>query len=221
MNKSTFINIFKFFALLMVLLAIFGGVRKYSPIPFGDMWEGTLNFHIKLMNGNDPVWWIQHNEHRILLSRILFWIDYKFFEGQSIFLITINYVFAGLASLVFIKFSNLVASQYLQRSDLRVIAFFLISMMFFWSQNNNFTWAFQSQFFLAQLLPLSAFLFLALDKFYAHRLDFFITACLLGIFAAGSMANGIIAFPLMLIYSLLIRNDIRKSLTLVFLMLFP
>ena len=63
---------FAFFAFAMVLLAMIGGVRRYSPIPFGDMWNGTLGFFVRIQDGDYSAWWAQHNEHRIVLARILF-----------------------------------------------------------------------------------------------------------------------------------------------------
>ncbi|MGD4365427.1 hypothetical protein QT713_22860, partial [Xanthomonas citri pv. citri] len=42
----------------------------FSPVPFWDMWDGGLGFYVRQMTDVSQ-WWAQHNEHRIVLSRIL------------------------------------------------------------------------------------------------------------------------------------------------------
>ena len=78
------------YVIFMVFIAIFGGAYLYSPIPYWDMWGGYLDFFLRVNNGDYGVWWSQHNEHRIILSRLLFWLDLKWFGGVSIFLIVFN-----------------------------------------------------------------------------------------------------------------------------------
>ena len=80
------------FACCMATLAIIGGIKGYSSIPYWDMWDSTVNFNIRLAQGDYSVWWAQHNEHRIVLSKILFWMDQYFFGGLSTFLIITNYL---------------------------------------------------------------------------------------------------------------------------------
>jgi hypothetical protein len=101
--------------------------------------------------------------------------------------------------------------------------------LFQWMQEENLSWAFQSQFFLAQLLPLCA-LFLLFqstnkrsvakrddpqpdrhDAYKTNPLIWFVFACLLGIASAGTMANGVIALPLMAIYVLIMRQPWWQS----------
>jgi hypothetical protein len=214
MNASRFLGFCKVFAAAVFSLAIVGGVRNYSPIPYWDMWDGTLGFYMQVMDGNPASWWAQHNEHRIVLARILFWIDYQLFGGRSIFLILMNYVFAGLSSWVFWRFLYLISSRQFPKEDYRPMGFIVIAMMFFWSQNGNFSWGFQGQFFLAQLLPLSALLFLAMSQDDQSLKYHFTIACLLGALSAGSMANGIVALPLMCVYSLIMRMGVQRSLVL-------
>jgi hypothetical protein len=217
MSEPRFLGVCKIFAALIVLLAAIGGVRNYSPVPFWDMWDGTLGFYIKVMDGDLAAWWAQHNEHRIVLARLFFWVDYKLFGGLSIFLVAVNYVLAGLSCLVFWRFSTLLSLEHPQKIDCRIMGPVIVSLMFFWSQWENFTWGFQSQFFLAQLLPLSGFLLLAMSQSDEARTRLFLAACLLGLLSAGSMANGILTLPLMLIYSFVMRMGIRRSLVLLLL----
>lgn len=83
-------------------LAIIGGYEAYSPVPMGDMWNGTLGFYVNASHGDWSSWWAQHNEHRILLSRILFWMEEAWFSGKGLFLLVTNYLLvAGVAILFF------------------------------------------------------------------------------------------------------------------------
>lgn len=206
------------FATVFVVLAITGTARMYTPVPFWDMWGATLGFYIAINDGASWLWWAQHNEHRIVLSRLLFWMDYEFFGGLSIFLLTMNYVFVALAVILFWRISR-ARLQHLAAPTRRSIVFFtscfLIAWLFQWMQHENLAWAFQSQFFLAQLLPLCAFYLLHKsainDKAYAT----FAAACLLGIASAGTMANGILTLPLMTVYALLTRMRLWQALTLI------
>lgn len=83
---------FVFITAASIALAILGGARAYTPVPFWDMWEGLFNFYLLVQSGDTSVWWAQHNEHRIVLSRLLFWLDIAVFRGAGLFLIIMNYV---------------------------------------------------------------------------------------------------------------------------------
>ena len=198
-----------FLAFVFVVLAIIGGVRAYSPIPFWDMWDGYLGFYNLLSEGDWSVWWSQHNEHRIVLSRILFWIDFYLFRGQVWFLIAINYILAGLTCWIFWQCCKLLGI-----SGEKWIAPIIIVATFSWVQYQNFTWGFQSQFFLAQLLPLAALVEIsrATSDPKCHRYHY-ITALFLGVLSIGSMANGILTLPLLTAYYAIYHRQNRSYLT--------
>jgi hypothetical protein len=73
-----------------------------------------------------------------------------------------------------------------------------------WLQNENLTWAFQSQFFLAYWLPLLAFALLAHAQKTGRERSFWL-AWLAGVASAGTMANGTLALPLLVIQALVLR----------------
>ena len=141
-------------AVVFLGLATIGGIRAYSPVPFWDMWDGYLNFYFTLNTGDLSAWWAQHNEHRPVLARLFFWIDLAWFHGSVWFLLVINYLLACCICLVFWLYAREASA-----ANLNFFGFFLIAWLFSWSQEENFTWGFQSQFFLAQLLPLVGILF--------------------------------------------------------------
>lgn len=222
----------KFFIILtafQIFLAFFGAFRSYSFAPFHDMWDGYLEFYNRILRGDLTIWWAQHNEHRIVLSRALFWIDITYFSGNFIFLLICNYIFVALSLLLFWLCLNETLGKN-KNIYTRNIIFCLIAIFTFsWAQQENFIRGFQTQFFLAQLIPLAAFYFLHLAK--THEIlalrarmtgggnTFFFLACLCGILSIGTMANGILTLPLMLLLAIFLRMNIWRLLTLAFLSL--
>ncbi|HDZ10218.1 hypothetical protein [Pseudohongiella sp.] len=195
-------------ATAFVVLAITGTARMYTPVPYWDMWSATLGFYMAVNDGASWLWWAQHNEHRIVLSRLLFWLDYEIFGGKSIFLLVMNYVIVAMAVVLFWRISRAQLAHLSDPARRNTVFFttcFLVAWLYQWMQQENLAWAFQSQFFLAQLLPLCAFYVLHKSALNDKAQLTFVAACLLGITSAGTMANGILALPLMVAYALIAR----------------
>ncbi len=189
-------------AALFFVLAVIGTVRNYTPVPWWDMWEDYIGFYLRAHAGDWSAWWVPHNEHRIVLARLFFWIDIKYFHGVGVFSLAIIYAFALAVGSVFAK----IWREQSTGGDLYVL-FFLEAWIFCWMQRENFTWAFQSQFVLAQLLPLAALYFLHLSASRPARTKtYFAAATICGILAVGSMANGVLALPAMAVYAVMTRN---------------
>lgn len=206
------------FCLVVVGLSMLGGFLSYSPVPYWDMWDGIVQFILNVNNGSVSDWFALHNEHRIFLSRILFWIDYKWFNGVNLFLILINYILVVISCGFFIKGLDDALDFTKKNLAKFFLAVFSVAWLFSWSQNENFTVGFQVQFFLAQLLPLVAFYYLIHSLLRKSNLYFFI-ACLLGILSCGTMANGVLVLPLMFLYLIISRQKTSQSLMVLFLSL--
>jgi len=198
--------LFGVLATTFVVLAIFGAVYEYSPIPYYDMWDAYVGIYAQIEAYGLEAFVKQHNEHRILLSRILFYLDIKYFYGLSYFLFAVQYFLYLFSVFVFWKFT-----YGMQRHDRIWIALSATCMLFFWSQVENFTWAFQSQFVLAQVLPLTAFYFAWKSISFNERGNMnFGLALLCGALSVGTMANGILTLPLLCIYCLYLRAPLWK-----------
>jgi hypothetical protein len=202
---------FCFFAILFVGLTIVGGFKNYSSIPYWDMWNGYLGFYTKFSSGDWSALWAQHNEHRIVLARIFFWLDIRYFHGQGWLLIIVNYLLLSFATAVIV----MAGKKLLKQREDQYLLWFLVAWMFFWSQHDNLTWGFQSQFFLAFLLPLVSILLLW-QSHQSSKSDvlYFNLSLLTGVACVGSMANGVIAIPLLFVYSLFLKVSWRRSLLL-------
>ena len=126
-----------------------------------------------------------------------------------------NHVLVAAAVLLFWRMSNeRLHSMAVSRTTGFFIGCFFIAWLYQWMQHENLAWAFQSQFFLAQLLPLCAFYWLHRTATHSHANINFLIACLFGIASAGTMANGILALPLMALYALIARMRIWRVLLL-------
>jgi hypothetical protein len=194
-------------AVLFFILAIIGTVHNYSPVPFWDMWDDYIEFYLKIHAGDWSAWWAPHNEHRIILARLFFWIDIAYFHGNGIFSLLVIYVCAASVGLVFAK----IWREQSQGRDLHIL-FFVEAWIFSWVQAENFTWAFQSQFILAQLLPLAGLYFLYLSSSKPNKTKLYFSAgTVCGVLAVGSMANGVLALPALALYTAIATRSFRRT----------
>ena len=211
MFKNKINSLFLIVAVIYIGLAVVGGARAYSPVPFWDMWNGYLEFFTKVSDGQWSAWWAQHNEHRIVLARIFFWLDLSLFGGQGWFLLIVNYALLMLVCSLFYTIWKEIEPD----KGKVWVRYFLMAWLFLWGQNENLKWGFQSQFILAQLLPLFSFYFLRLSFFDRKKeIKFFAVSIFLAILSVGSMANGILALPLMFVFALIVKTDWRKIILL-------
>lgn len=194
---------------LFFVLAVIGAVRFHTAVPFWDMWDGYLHFYVRVTEGDWKAWWSLHNEHRIVLARILFWIDLAWFQGTVWFLIAVNYLLILVAFFTFHALLREQAGDEARSRPVTLLALATFMLLFSWVQYENLTWGFQGQFFLAQLLPLLAFYFLYryVKNDTTHN---FGLACIFGVLSIGSMANGVIALPLMVAYAIVERAGWKK-----------
>lgn len=197
------------FALFAGLLAI-ALVRHYSSVPYWDMWDGYLDFYNRILDGDLTAWWYQHNEHRIVLSRLLFWMDIAWFGGKSAFLIVVNFLLAVSAALLMAGiFREMFREQRYGKSHWLLFTLCL-TMPLSWMQEENLSWAFQSQFFLAHILPLAAFVCFYLSE-KTQNWRWFLASLFLGIASVGAMANGVAVLPILAVLSIFASDSPTKK----------
>ncbi|MFT3802269.1 MAG: hypothetical protein QM766_13740 [Burkholderiaceae bacterium] len=197
----------------VVVTTVIGGIRHYSPVPFWDFW-GVFPFYEAVKAGDLGVWWAAHNEHRPVLARLLVYADFKLFDGALWPLIVVNYLLALCGFLLLYAWLRL-AQPSLRGTALVVGACVLAVLAFSWSQYENLNWAFQGQFFLAQLLPmLSLYAFHRSLSQTGHAQRWFGLSVGAAILAIGALASGVLALPFLAIASLLTRQPARRTLGL-------
>jgi hypothetical protein len=196
-------------AILFFLFAIIGAVHRYSPAPFSDMWEGYIGWY--LQENKWQLLWAQHNEHRIVLARLIYWLDVVLFGNSAWFLIVVNYLLVFFSCCLFGLILKEQANKPEHDYPRKIIFLFLIAWLFSWTQEENLIWGFQNQFINAQLLPLCAFYFLYRASVDSSRsIRYFFCSCVFGILSYGTMANGVLALPLMTCYAMITRQSWQR-----------
>lgn len=184
----------------------------FTGVPYMDMFDGTLYFYTKFSQGNWFSLWEQHNEHRIVLSKLLFLINMYLANGTTPFLEIIELGLAASMACLLVLFSQkIVAGPLLSILNLSIIA-----LCFSMGQEQNFSSVFQSQFFLVYVLPLMCMYFAhrAVQDGRDHWRNFAIsTVC--AVLSALSMANGVFAVPMLLVYGILMNIGWRRIAILV------
>lgn len=179
--------------------AIYGAWLNFSPVPMADSWDGMVDFYLRAA---DPMaWWEKHNEHRIVLSKILFWLDMRYFDGRGLLLVPLNILLLMLVARVLMAYADKLIAFASARERL-VVGGMLVALSLAWMQHQNILFSFQSMFILVFLLPLLSFYCLAraLEN-PTHALRWRLLAIALGGASTLCMANGIFALPLLALLS--------------------
>jgi hypothetical protein len=214
-SKSLLASVTLIFAVVFVSFNFLGVLHNYSGVPFWDEWNGNLQFVVNFGSDNLSSIFAQHNEHRIVLFRLIALFNYYFVNSQIWFLILINIlVLIGITHILF-KYIELMLHPKLNLNAQSRI--FLISILVIiessWMQEQNINWGFQSQFLLGIYLPLLAFYFL--HKFWqTNKVMTLNLAIFFGILSVGTFASGITVLPLMLLGALICNRDRPEILKL-------
>ncbi len=197
----------------IVLTTIFAVHRLYFAAPYGDVWwfvRDMSEFRSHLI-GLDFLW-RQHSEHRIVLPRLILWIDLHFFRFRGIFSIFCSFLFqAAEALLLCLTFWRVGKNDPASKLAYAALVF---GMMFSASQIENFILPFQVQFPLA-FFAASLSIFLILRHCETPSGNWM--AMILGLFAAVcgtlSLASGLLIWPVLLLVCLFERASIRTLIT--------
>ncbi len=190
--------------LIVTLCALFL-VQVASPWPYTDMWDGGLGFLIKVTEDfTFGAFFKPHNEHRIVLARVLFFLDERLFGGTNTSLYVWHFAFACAFCVLF---AAAIWREISGWSRL-ILMSFTISLVFSLSQSYNFGRAFQSMFFLAYLAPFATYVAWARFR-VTTRAAWAFGALALGIMSALTMANGALALLPLIVYEGLARTRLR------------
>lgn len=195
--------------ILTLVTTVVGVVLHYSPVPYWDQWDGTIDFYMGAPSDPLRAFFMQHNEHRLFLSRIIFFADVRYFGGRNVFAITANIVLAALIALVIYR----VAARHLRTSvSARIIAAgAALVFAFSWMQHENFTWGFQSQWFFVYLLALCAFHSLEVSSEFSaagnvmRSRTWLVASIGSAALAALSMASGVLVSPVLVVQAFYLR----------------
>jgi hypothetical protein len=206
-TRTIFLVAAAFFVAFAALLIITG----YSKCPFSDEWAVISG----LAQGVSPLsisWlWSQHNEHRILIPRLLISLDAYAFGARNISLFIGIYLVQVFHWLLFAGVSRSEINDSYVRTTFQCI---WAAFLFLPTQLENLTWAFQISFVLPFFLASSAFACIGFydatkRSFMRLGLSFF---CIW--LAMCNLAAGMMIWPVLLLLCWLKRLD-KKTFGLV------
>lgn len=197
---------------LLLLLAIWtavssaiGAWRDFSPVPFWDQWRGYIDFYMHADSWR--AYWQPHNEHRIIVSKLIFWADNRWFGGRNVLSMVANYVLLFALAASFCR----IGMRYLEDFNRRLALIAVVGViMFSWVQWENLTWAFQNQWYAVSLFALLAFACLERGRDWRWLIGSIVCALL----SMCSMANGLLAFPILVAMALYLRLGWERVLAL-------
>lgn len=182
---------------VFVFVALVGAVQYFHPLPYWDQWGGQVDFWLSRPTDVGD-WFALHNEHRIPLTRLIFAVDFLLFKGSGPVLVILNFVLS-LFLFLGIYFLYVRERGHASRSERVGTLAATLAVSTLWIQRENLLWGFQSQFFLAYLLPVIAFS--AAARFvYGKEWRAGATALTFAVMSAGAMANGVVALPVVVAY---------------------
>ncbi len=206
-------NLWKILPFLLISVFIFattlyGILHLYSPIvSTEDDWQSYIPFYTEVIKGNNwQMWFAQHNEHRIIFTRMLFWIGYNYFHGSLAFQIAMVFVLQCISAGTFLYIISTLPS--LSKTLKIILSLSSISFLFCWVQSENFLWGFQTQFMAVYTFALLSLLFFS--KFVSsHKKKFAGWSILFALMSSISLSNGIFIWVVIIFLSIL--SDIPKK----------
>jgi hypothetical protein len=222
LNRRETIGNYLLFTLGVATLATtaFAVWRHFCPLPFADSWDGTIGFYMRAMQAPWQSFFEQHNEHRLTFSRLIFFVDVRYFGGRNVLSLIANLVLAGALAVTFYRITLHLRPTLSGPMRLGLAGATLV-FTFSWIQNENFTWGFQSQWFAVYLFALLAFHSIertaeAEDRDQRGKSrGWFVTALASAWIAAYSMSSGVLVLPVMIIQATYLRLKKRDLVVLV------
>ncbi len=180
--------------------------RLHVPLPYWDEWSsiGDLRLYDRGLYGFARLA-SQHNEHRILFPRLVFWADARLVAMSGALNLTVTVVLQLANAAILLA---LVRRRVVSQAQFLILAGFVVVLLFSLRQEQNFTNGFQLQFvgvFTAAMLAAVAYT-RALDRAKAgvgRSTSIFVLAALGCGVSAYTMANGILAGVVLAVAALL------------------
>jgi len=185
-------------------------VISYSSLPFSDGWTpvAAAASGVNLLSFD---WLVrQHNEHRLVIPKLLLIADLRLFQYRQVFLLASIFVIQ-LLHLLLLGWSMRVLGAWrgaVWRTGIGVAAFCLFCP----SQWENFVWGFQVCFVLPGLFATLSFIGLLLYWIEPQpacgtrrRWKFLVLSILAALGASYSLANGSLLWPLLVAAALFLR----------------
>ena len=203
-------------AVYILVTSITTCLKIYYPSFYWDQWE-TITSFFQFSDAHRILDWFTavHNEHEILIPRLLFVLDWKFFGGTNLFLVILTLLFQAAYVYVFYLFLKKESVSFYMRLT---VVFWTVIFLFSCTQIENLACGFQISFvevFLFSFLSIVfCFQYLESKKWWLLA-----SAYLFAIFASFSMSNGFLVWPLLILVFLGSKSWKNAALSFVLLAL--
>jgi len=188
-------------AIVTVSGTLYWVFNDYRPVPIMDEWS-IIHAWVNAETGSGSAWLAahhQHNEHRILVPRLFFFTDLKFFGGFGLFTLVILLLAHTLHTVVLTRvvFQTLPFNIYWKTA----VTGFLFTLMFSTVQLNNLIWPFQIQIIGVFLFGTVTFLLLLKPQSSSIRTNLiirtrhFLLGLISAMLASFTMSNGLLVWP--------------------------
>jgi hypothetical protein len=201
------------FSIYISFTTILAVCRFYCPVPYGDMWWFVRDMaQFRSHRVGLSFLWYQHSEHRIVLPRLIFWVDLQLFRFRGIFTILCSFLLqAAEATLLYFAFSRVRKNTAIAKIGYAALLF---GLMFSASQIQNLGFPFQVQFPLA-FFTASGSIYLVVN--HCERNDGHWTAIIFGLLAAAcatlSLGCGLLVWPILVLICVIESASIKTIVT--------
>ncbi len=195
------------FGLLACVCAIALTARTYMPCPFWDAWA-FVNAIAEGAGFHSWSWlWSQHNEHRLLVTRLLILLDLRVFGAKAVSLFVEMYAIQlchwALISYAIERWTSF--PRFLKTTLQGVFGFCLFHL----NQSENFVWAFQVSFVFAFALATGTLLTIAFFERVRRPLLAMTALGVAPLLASLNVAGGLLIGPVAIGFALLRRLSVR------------
>ncbi|MGI3901798.1 MAG: hypothetical protein ACRYGP_11200 [Janthinobacterium lividum] len=128
----------------ILVVTLFTMWRLHVSLPYWDEWSSIIDLQL-LEQGRYGLADLagQHNEHRILFPRLVFWADARFFAMSGVLNLTVTVLLQMANAFILLA---LVRGRTLRTVQLLLLAGFVVVLLFSLRQEQNFTNGYQLQF---------------------------------------------------------------------------
>jgi hypothetical protein len=192
-------------AFVIVLCGIAVLFDAYSALPYWDQWEYISPAVIFRR------YFEQHNEHRILLTKLIMFTDQAVFGGSNL----LNFAIIYLTQALHAWFLTVLAWRAGLRSYSEILpaALTILATLFTVHQFENLTWGFQTQFVIVFAAATAAFLSVARYAETGRSINLVATV-LASAIATSEMANGVLVAMIVVVMAITLRLGWRIVLIL-------
>ena len=183
----------------------------YSATLYWDEWDARLSMNLPFRELEWKMFWQPHNEHRLVISKFFYWLDFAVFNGSNLPLLILNLILGCLIIWVLYQILSLNHNG-ITKNSIFIVLFCFSIFTFSVLQIENYSWGFQIQFFLSVLFPLLTFYYYLVFVFH-HTKSSIYWSYLFCVLSIGTMASGNFAIVVILVTSIYLK---RKAYEIAF-----